>query len=338
MPRSWRYVINSRCCTASLAGSGSGSSRPIGHGWPRCCTGCPDPACTVCGCWFDPTLCCAGIATCMPAATRRGRGPGGGDGHAPSARSARWCCAWFGRTRLGGTGGCTGNCSPSPVTVAASTVWEILRDAGIDPAPDRAATTWAQFLRSQAEALLAADFLETITLTGTRVYILAVIEHASRTKRRAAFTLALTDVTDRRPLELISISAAPIGRAVVVGLGGQVVDPTDQLHDPGVVEQPVCLQGVLDDRSLAQQFQHPVGGLARSPTKIAGKPASRSPLRSTNRPQIDDVAGAHVLPAVRAVARRFRAVRRSPRPGARSWRNSGRAGYLTGPVPLPQST
>src|SRR5207248_7842912 len=69
------------------------------------------------------------------------------------------------------------------VKVAASTIWEILRDAGIDPAPDRAATTWTQFLRSQADALLAADFIETITLTGTRMYILAVIEHASRRVR-----------------------------------------------------------------------------------------------------------------------------------------------------------
>jgi transposase InsO family protein len=49
-----------------------------------------------------------------------------------------------------------------------------------DPAPDRAVTTWAQFLRSQAEALLAADVLETITLTGTRLDVLAVIDHASR--------------------------------------------------------------------------------------------------------------------------------------------------------------
>jgi transposase InsO family protein len=69
------------------------------------------------------------------------------------------------------------------ITVAASTVWKILREAGIDPAPDRAATTWVQFLRSQADALLAADFIETITLTGTRMYILAVIEHASRRVR-----------------------------------------------------------------------------------------------------------------------------------------------------------
>ena len=66
------------------------------------------------------------------------------------------------------------------VKVAPSTVWEILHEAGIDPAPDRAATTWTDFLRSQADALLAADFIETVTLTGARMYILAVIEHASR--------------------------------------------------------------------------------------------------------------------------------------------------------------
>jgi transposase InsO family protein len=66
------------------------------------------------------------------------------------------------------------------ITVAPSTVWQMLREAGIGPAPDRTATTWAAFLRSQAEALLAADFIETVALTGARMYILAVIEQASR--------------------------------------------------------------------------------------------------------------------------------------------------------------
>ena len=36
------------------------------------------------------------------------------------------------------------------VKVAASTVWEILHEAGIDPAPQRTGDTWATFLRSQA--------------------------------------------------------------------------------------------------------------------------------------------------------------------------------------------
>jgi putative transposase len=66
------------------------------------------------------------------------------------------------------------------VKVAASTVWQILTDAGIDPAPERTSSTWAQLLRSQAEVLLACDFFETITLTGTRMSVLAVIEHAHR--------------------------------------------------------------------------------------------------------------------------------------------------------------
>jgi transposase len=57
------------------------------------------------------------------------------------------------------------------VKVAASTVWEIVKEAGIDPAPMRASSTWAEFLRSQADALLACDSLETVTLTGTRMYV-----------------------------------------------------------------------------------------------------------------------------------------------------------------------
>jgi putative transposase len=66
------------------------------------------------------------------------------------------------------------------VKVAASTVWEILKDAGIDPAPERASSTWADFLRSQADALLACDFFKTVTLCGARMYVLAVIEHRTR--------------------------------------------------------------------------------------------------------------------------------------------------------------
>ncbi|MFI0469613.1 integrase core domain-containing protein [Saccharopolyspora sp. 5N102] len=66
------------------------------------------------------------------------------------------------------------------VKVAASTVWEILKETGIDPAPERNSSTWADFLRSQADALLACDFFETITLSRTRLYVLAVIEHTTR--------------------------------------------------------------------------------------------------------------------------------------------------------------
>jgi transposase InsO family protein len=67
--------------------------------------------------------------------------------------------------------------------VAASTAWEIPQQAGIGPAPERTTATWASFLRSQAEALLACDFFETDTLTGVRLYVLAVIGHSIRRVR-----------------------------------------------------------------------------------------------------------------------------------------------------------
>jgi putative transposase len=44
------------------------------------------------------------------------------------------------------------------VKVAASTVWSILREAGIEPAPRRDGPSWAEFLRQQA-ASLALDVM-----------------------------------------------------------------------------------------------------------------------------------------------------------------------------------
>jgi hypothetical protein len=66
------------------------------------------------------------------------------------------------------------------VNVAASTVWEILKTHGTGPAPRRTGPTWSQFLRSQAEAILACDFFTAELLDGTRAHVLAVIEHAAR--------------------------------------------------------------------------------------------------------------------------------------------------------------
>jgi putative transposase len=75
------------------------------------------------------------------------------------------------------------------VKVAASTVWEILKKAGIEPAPRRTGSTWSQLLHSQAEAILACDFFTAELLDGTQAYVLAVIEHATRRIRILGVTL-----------------------------------------------------------------------------------------------------------------------------------------------------
>jgi putative transposase len=78
-------------------------------------------------------------------------------------------------------------------TVAASTVWKIMKDAGLDPAPRRSGPTWRQFLSAQAHGILAVDFAHVDTVLLRRLYILLVIEH------------------DRRRVHLAGITAHPTG-------------------------------------------------------------------------------------------------------------------------------
>ena len=66
------------------------------------------------------------------------------------------------------------------LAVAPSTVWEILRAAGIDPAPRRSGPTWRQFLHAQAAGILAVDFLHVDTALLRRLYVLVFIEHGTR--------------------------------------------------------------------------------------------------------------------------------------------------------------
>jgi putative transposase len=66
------------------------------------------------------------------------------------------------------------------VMVAPSTVWEILRAAGIDPAPRRSGPTWRQFLHAQAAGILAVDFLHVDTVLLRRLYVLVLIEDGTR--------------------------------------------------------------------------------------------------------------------------------------------------------------
>jgi putative transposase len=65
------------------------------------------------------------------------------------------------------------------VTVAPSTVWEILHAAGIDPAPRRSSPGWRQFLHAQAAGIVAVDFLHVDTVLLKRIYVLVFIEHGT---------------------------------------------------------------------------------------------------------------------------------------------------------------
>jgi putative transposase len=66
------------------------------------------------------------------------------------------------------------------VRLAASTVWTVLQNAGMDPAPRRSSETWRAFLRAQASGIIACDFFTVETVFLRRLYVLVFIELATR--------------------------------------------------------------------------------------------------------------------------------------------------------------
>lgn len=62
----------------------------------------------------------------------------------------------------------------------ASTVWTVLHRTGFDPAPRRSALTWRQFSQVQSKGALAVDFFAADSVLLRRLYVLFVIEVATR--------------------------------------------------------------------------------------------------------------------------------------------------------------
>jgi putative transposase len=115
------------------------------------------------------------IARKYDTSTRRG------PGRPPTVRSVARIAVRLARENpLWGYRRIHGELTKLGATVAPSTVYEILRAAGIDPALRRSGPTWRQFLHAQADGILAVDFLHVDTVLLKRLYVLAFIEHGTR--------------------------------------------------------------------------------------------------------------------------------------------------------------
>jgi transposase len=95
------------------------------------------------------------------------------------------------------------------VTVAPSTVWEILHAAGINPAPRRSGPSWRRFLHAQAEGIVAVDFLQVDTVHLRRLHVLVFIEHRTPRMHLGGVTAKPTGAwTCSRPATSPSASAS----------------------------------------------------------------------------------------------------------------------------------
>jgi transposase InsO family protein len=66
------------------------------------------------------------------------------------------------------------------ISVSATSVRKVLREAGLPPAPQRTSSSWRAFLRAQAATMLACDFLTVDTVFLQRIYVLFFISLATR--------------------------------------------------------------------------------------------------------------------------------------------------------------
>jgi putative transposase len=66
------------------------------------------------------------------------------------------------------------------IWVSATTIRTLLRRNGFGPAPRRSGSTWTQFLRVQAGAILACDFFTVETIGLKTLYVLFFIEISTR--------------------------------------------------------------------------------------------------------------------------------------------------------------
>src|SRR4051812_22505300 len=131
----------------------------------------------------SPDTASAGTATCCTTGTRRRPARTGPVGRPPFAASGFWCCAWLGRSRAAVADAFTANWSPSASRSLLRRSGRSSTPTGSSLPPTVTTRTWAAFLRSQAHAVLAADFFETRTLTGARLYLFVVIERTNHRVR-----------------------------------------------------------------------------------------------------------------------------------------------------------
>jgi transposase InsO family protein len=114
--------------------------------------------------------------------------------------------------------------------LAASTVWQILKDQGVSPAPKRASVTWSAFLHSQAA--VACDFacIDTVGLRG--YYLLFFIDVQTRRVIYAGITAHPTgDWTTKaaRNLFLRHDQAVAGCKALVRDRGSQFTTAFDEI-------------------------------------------------------------------------------------------------------------
>jgi putative transposase len=119
------------------------------------------------------------------------------------------------------------------LTIAASTVWAILKHAGIDPAPGRNSESWTGFLRAQAAGIVACDFFTVDTVMLRRYYVLFFIELDTRRVHLAGITTNPTGAWTTQAARNLMMGYDHTIRFLIRDGAGQFVTAFDEVFRGG---------------------------------------------------------------------------------------------------------
>jgi transposase InsO family protein len=113
--------------------------------------------------------------------------------------------------------------------IAAATVWQILRNAGRQPTPERTGPTWSEFISSQAHAMVATDFFCVDTVTLRRYYVMFFIEIDTRRVHLAGITTNPTGAWTTQAARNLAMSFDKTIRFVIRDGAGQYTRTFDDI-------------------------------------------------------------------------------------------------------------
>ena len=181
--------------------------------------------------------------------------------------------------------------------LAASTVWQILNNAGIDPAPTRSEVTWSQFLRSQAA--VACDFAAIDTVTLRRFYLLFFIDIPTRTVYFAGITDHPTGAwTTQAARNLLLRHGHQLAdaQALVRDRGSQFIDAFDEIFRTEgckVLKTPCA---------LPWRTRSPNAGSAPFDASSSTAPSSGTAANSTILSSTTSITTTRTGPTVRSIS------------------------------------
>jgi putative transposase len=185
----------------------------------------------------------------------------------------------------------TGELHGLGIRISATSVRQILRNAGVGPAGQRGGISWHEFIQGQVQSMIACDFFTVDTIRLRRIYVLFFIELSTRRVHLAGLTEnpngAWTTQQARNLLFSLPERERPLEFLVRDNDGKftRAFDTVFNTEGIRVIRSPVSAEGERCRRAIRRQHQTGVPRLAADRQPAPPTACSAGVRRALQHPQ-----------------------------------------------------